>query len=158
MNVNVPDDLYEALAAVAKRNRISTDEAVRQAISWFVKEDEELWKEFRSSERAGAEALALVERLAAEDVQIPSGQIDRNCRGFSLETHRADPASLFRQAGRAGDEVERPARHPAAAGFLTRMTAVDERDAGARFRQISGGDGSGRSCSDDNDLERLHWC
>jgi hypothetical protein len=66
MNVPIPDDLYEALAALAKRNRISTEEAVRQAIAWFVKEDEALWKDFQASERASAEALALVERLAAE--------------------------------------------------------------------------------------------
>jgi predicted transcriptional regulator len=67
MNVNVPDDLCEAIAAVAKRNRISPEEAIRQAIQWFVKEDEEFWKDFRAGERASAEALALVERLAEQE-------------------------------------------------------------------------------------------
>jgi hypothetical protein len=66
MNVNVPDDLYEAIVALAKRNRISTDEAVQQAISWFVKEDEEFWKDVKAWDKVSAEALALVERLAAE--------------------------------------------------------------------------------------------
>jgi hypothetical protein len=67
MNVNVPDDLCEAIAVVAKRNRISTEEAIHQAIHWFVKEDEEFWRDFRAGERASAEALALVERLAEEE-------------------------------------------------------------------------------------------
>jgi hypothetical protein len=66
MNVTIPDELAEALAAVAKRNRISTEEAVRQAIHWFIKEDEQFWNEFKAWDQASAEALALVERLAAE--------------------------------------------------------------------------------------------
>ena len=69
MNVNVPDELGEALAALAKRNRISLDEAVRQAIYWFVQEDDAFWRDFRSGEKASAEALALIERLAEEGEQ-----------------------------------------------------------------------------------------
>lgn len=66
MNVNIPDDLIEAIAAVAKRNRISPEEVVQQALCWFVKEDEQFWNDYRAGERGSDEALALVDRLLRE--------------------------------------------------------------------------------------------
>jgi hypothetical protein len=69
MNVHIPEDLAEAITALATRNRISPEEAVRQAIVWFVKEDEQFWSDFRAGERASDEALALIDKLAEGDAK-----------------------------------------------------------------------------------------
>ena len=54
------------------------------------------------------------------------------------------------------NELQRPSRDPAAARLLAGMTAIHQGHAGAGPGQVSRGHHPGGSCSDDNDLERLH--
>ena len=55
-------------------------------------------------------------------------------------------------------EVQRAAGDATAARLLARVTAVEQRDPGARARQAPGGAATGRARADNRDIETTHRC
>ena len=63
MNVNVPDDLCEAIAAAAKWYRIPTEEAVRRALAAYVEAQRQIkaeldgWQDWRETMRSDSSSV-----------------------------------------------------------------------------------------------------
>jgi hypothetical protein len=60
MNVNIPPELQESIAALAMRYRVTPEEVVRRAVVLYLKSEQELWDELKVWEASSAEALHLV--------------------------------------------------------------------------------------------------
>jgi hypothetical protein len=62
MNVTIPTELEQPLATRAARLGVSTEEMVRQALTWYLAIDEGLFAELEDWQAVRDEALDLVER------------------------------------------------------------------------------------------------
>jgi hypothetical protein len=65
MNLTIPPELQEALAARAARQHLSTEEVVRQAIVWYLQTEAALQEELDDWQAIRDEALELIDEGGA---------------------------------------------------------------------------------------------
>ena len=108
-----------------------------------------------TGDRAGEELG--IERAAGKDVEVVGRQRETCPPSVRLEHCFANRvAAGARAQRRISQRSQRMKRHAAAAGFLARVAAIDERDACAPLRQLAGRDAAGRSGADDHRIEAHH--